>query len=78
LAKHGKGEEQWSPVVAKLGKMPEFQQGVTWIKARQHFQQLIAAYKPKPSTGADNEPYTELEQLLEDIKAQLHDEDASK
>jgi hypothetical protein len=78
LADHGKAKEQWAPLVAKLNKLPQFAAGLQWEKARSKFHSMMAASTAKPATGADDEPHSELQQILEDIRELQTDAAARK
>jgi hypothetical protein len=77
-AEHGQGKDIWPMVALKLNAMPLFDAGVNWTKAREHFNLLVARHKPAPKTGADNEPYTEMDQLLDDVKQRTANHESAK
>ncbi len=77
-AAHGDGKVLWPLIAEKLNKQPLFENLVRWQKARDHFNQLVETHKPKPKTGADDEPYNEMTCLLDDIKQRMDDIESGK
>jgi hypothetical protein len=82
LVKHGQGDESWNKVTTALNSLPQFTAQLTVKKARDKYNDLTKAFKASQSekagrTGADDEPVSEMDILLQDI-VDLKDDDNSK
>ncbi len=68
MAEHGQGQELWTKTCTTLNRLPDFAAGLTWTKAQNKFKKLVCEFRSqKIQTGADDEKFTEKQQLLNDV-----------